>query len=92
MASSSRNGPAGSNASRIRSRRSIAHMPASNKGSSTEKENKATDVTATRIPRSAALKEAKDKKSRSKSLGPGGLDALQHGSGNKQKVRFVSHP
>lgn len=28
------------------------------------------------------------KKSRSKSIGPGGLDALKEGSGNKQEVGF----
>lgn len=85
MASSRNGSSAGS--SRIRARRSIAHMPASNKGPGVEKENTTTDVTATRIPKSVSQKEAKDKKSRSKSLGPGGLDALQNGSGNKQKVR-----
>lgn len=84
MASSKNGSSAGS--SRLRARRSIAHMPASNKGPSGEKVNAARDVTASRIPKSAPKKEPTDKKSRSKSLGPGGLDALQNGSGNQQKV------
>ncbi|KAK2767603.1 hypothetical protein FQN54_003761 [Arachnomyces sp. PD_36] len=86
MSSTSRNGSS-AGSSRIRARRSIAHMPSSNKGTGIEKENTTTDVSATRIPKSASQKDAKDKKSRSKSLGPGGLDALQNGSGNKQKPR-----
>lgn len=76
--------------SRIRARRSIAHMPASNKRTSGEKENATTDATATKIPRSARQKDTRDLKSRSKSLGPGGLDALQNGSGNQQKVGLQS--
>lgn len=31
------------------------------------------------------------KKSRSKSIGPGGLDALKEGSGNKLEVRLPRH-
>lgn len=32
----------------------------------------------------------KDKKSRSKSLGPGGLDALQDSNGNRRKVNVIA--
>lgn len=44
-----------------------------------EKENATVDVTSTLA--------ASRKKSRSKSLGPGGLDALRQGSGNRRAVR-----
>jgi hypothetical protein len=34
----------------------------------------------------------RDKKSRSKSLGPGGLDALQHSNGNRRQVIMIRTP
>ena len=50
-----------------------------------EKENATMDIAAT-PNESRAKPPAKDKKSRSKSLGPGGLDALQNTTGNRRKV------
>ncbi|KAL4885842.1 hypothetical protein BJY04DRAFT_230099 [Aspergillus karnatakaensis] len=71
--------------SRPRSRRSIAHVPRSRLNIGGDKENATADITA---PRPLAGREgltAKEKKSRSKSLGPGGLDALQDSNGNRRK-------
>lgn len=51
-----------------------------------EKENATLD-SATMSTISSQLKE-KSKKSRSKSIGPGGLDALKETSGNRGDVRF----
>ncbi|KAJ5669073.1 hypothetical protein N7462_010143 [Penicillium macrosclerotiorum] len=72
-------------ATRPRSRRSIAHVPRSKMTSGLDKENATTDIGAT-LPFESNFKPAtKEKKSRSKSLGPGGLDALQHSNGNRRK-------
>ncbi|KAL8941154.1 MAG: hypothetical protein Q9216_002419 [Gyalolechia sp. 2 TL-2023] len=60
---------------RPRSRMSIAHVPTSE---ITNKENATIDAARLAI----AVKEA-SRKSRSKSIGPGGLDVLQEGSGNR---------
>jgi kinetochore protein Spc7/SPC105 len=69
---------------RPRSRRSIAHIPKTNPG--LDKENVTTDIGTIRGAMSTGKPIPKDKKSRSKSLGPGGLDALQHSNGNRRKV------
>lgn len=75
-----------SGATRPRSRRSIAHVPRSKMTSGLDKENATADIGAV-PPFGASTKPApKDKKSRSKSLGPGGLDALQNSNGNRRKV------
>ncbi|KAL9049588.1 MAG: hypothetical protein Q9206_005445, partial [Seirophora lacunosa] len=60
---------------RPRSRKSIAHMPSSD---FTNKENVTTDSAELAPAARGAVK-----KSRSKSIGPGGLDALQEGTGNR---------
>ncbi|KAJ5590458.1 hypothetical protein N7450_004430 [Penicillium hetheringtonii] len=76
---------ADSGAARVRSRRSIAHVPRSKMTSGLDKENATGDI-GTVAPFAADSKPtAKDKKSRSKSLGPGGLDALQNSNGNRRK-------
>lgn len=69
-----------------RSRRSIAHVPRSKMTPGLDKENTTTDITAMQPPGARAKPAIKDKKSRSKSLGPGGLDALQNSNGNRRKV------
>lgn len=79
---SSRNNSA---ALRSRSRRSIAHVPRS-KMTSLDKENATADIAAVQPLGNSTKPAAKDKKSRSKSLGPGGLDALQNSNGNRRKV------
>jgi kinetochore protein Spc7/SPC105 len=73
---------------RPRLRKSIAHMPSpETKAGMTDKENMTTDLGAlsgaTRVGRS-------QKSSRSKSVGPGGLDALLEGSntGNRRQVSW----
>ncbi|KAL2813570.1 hypothetical protein BJX63DRAFT_216084 [Aspergillus granulosus] len=83
----SRGDTAGS--SRPRSRRSIAHVSRSRLTTGGDKENTTTDIIATRqlIGRGAGV--GKEKKSRSKSLGPGGLDALQDSNGNRRKSAAV---
>ncbi|KAJ5615667.1 hypothetical protein N7537_000781 [Penicillium hordei] len=68
-----------------RSRRSIAHVPRSRMTSGLDKENATTEIGAAQ-PFSNNTKPAmRDKKSRSKSLGPGGLDALQNSNGNRRQ-------
>lgn len=63
-----------------RSRQSIgAHT---NVHKSIEKENATMDVGSMAASR---------KKSRSKSLGPGGLDALKQGNGNRRAVSWADH-
>ena len=67
---------------RLHSRKSIAHPPTTD--SFVEMENVTIDLSAT-----AAPGKAKVKKSRSKSLGPGGLEALTEDAGNRRKVRLI---
>ncbi|KAE8353997.1 hypothetical protein BDV28DRAFT_132040 [Aspergillus coremiiformis] len=74
-----------SDSARLRSRRSIAHVPRSRFISGVDKENATTDISATPSNLGPAKLGEKDKKSRSKSLGPGGLDALQNSNGNRRK-------
>ncbi|KFY15275.1 hypothetical protein V492_02115 [Pseudogymnoascus sp. VKM F-4246] len=71
-------------AARPRSRKSLAHVPSAS--TTMDKENMTADIGAMvgnnkRAP--VAGKAAK--KSRSKSIGPGGLDALMNSSGNRRK-------
>ncbi|KAJ9299219.1 hypothetical protein DTO271G3_2841 [Paecilomyces variotii] len=75
----------GEGPSRVRSRRSIAHVPSSRTASTLDKENATTDISALKPQRRDVRQPVKDKKSRSKSLGPGGLDALQDSNGNRRK-------
>ncbi|KAJ5103256.1 hypothetical protein N7532_003785 [Penicillium argentinense] len=76
---------ADSGAARVRSRRSIAHVPRSKMTSGLDKENATTDIGAATPLGGNTKTVSKDKKSRSKSLGPGGLDALQNANGNRRK-------
>ena len=75
-------------ASRRRTRKSIAHLPSSTDANLQEqnKENEGSEGAS-----SGANANAAAKKSRSKSLGPGGLDALQTTSGNRRKVIMILH-
>ncbi|KAL3466449.1 hypothetical protein BJX64DRAFT_228845 [Aspergillus heterothallicus] len=75
--------------SRPRSRRSIAHVPRSRLTTGGDKEIATTDINATRTLTGRSAGIGKDKKSRSKSLGPGGLDALQDSNGNRRKSSAV---
>ncbi|KAL1966659.1 hypothetical protein VTN77DRAFT_4070 [Rasamsonia byssochlamydoides] len=70
---------------RPRSRRSIAHMPRSKTTSGVDQENVTTDIGTIRGGTSNGKSGSRDKKSRSKSIGPGGLDALQDSNGNRRK-------
>jgi kinetochore protein Spc7/SPC105 len=54
---------------------------------SLDKENATADISAGINSKQAV----KDKKSRSKSLGPGGLDALQNSNGNRRKVNHITY-
>lgn len=70
-------------APRVRqARKSIAHMPSA--GIVGDKENATVDAGA--IASFSAQGKQAAKENRSKSIGPGGLDALKEGSGNKQEV------
>ncbi|KAL8778276.1 MAG: hypothetical protein Q9213_007496, partial [Squamulea squamosa] len=62
-----------------RSRKSIAHMSSAN---IVNKENVTVDSTTL-----GEAPKASHKKSRSKSIGPGGLDALKEGSGNRRETQ-----
>ena len=63
-------------------RKSIAHMPSSDLGGN--KENATLDAAA--LTSLTAKGKQAAKKSRSKSVGPGGLDALKESTGNKGGV------
>ena len=67
-------------------RKSLAHVPSTD--ISVDKENLNVD-SATLSSLTVQGKQA-TKKSRSKSLGPGGLDALRESTGNKQEVEDPS--
>lgn len=60
-------------------RKSIAHQP-----TSSGKDNATTDIAALQR---AEITQAGKKKSRGKSIGPGGLEALKEITGNASKVR-----
>lgn len=60
-----------------RSRKSLGGLPSSRK--TLEKENATVDLASTSLA-------ANRKKSRSKSIGPGGLDALKPSNGNRRVV------
>ncbi|KAI9682026.1 MAG: hypothetical protein M1817_000080 [Caeruleum heppii] len=71
---------------RPRSRKSIAHVPSSSMTSTADQENATVDLSALSAAKKAGLaSERASKKSRSKSIGPGGLDALNEGTGNRRK-------
>lgn len=63
---------------RPKARKSLSAIPA-------DKENMTAELGALTGKRAPVVKPAK--KSRSKSIGPGGLDALKDTTGNRRKVR-----
>ena len=63
-------------------RKSLAHVPSTDV--SGDKENLMVDSAA--LSSLTVQGKQATKKSRSKSLGPGGLDALRESTGNKQEV------
>ena len=63
-------------------RKSLAHVPSTDV--SGDKEN--VKVDSAELSSLTAQGNQATKKSRSKSLGPGGLDALRESTGNKQEV------
>lgn len=72
-------------AARPKSRKSLAHVPSS---TTMDKENMTADIGAmVGSNKRAPVTGKAAKKSRSKSIGPGGLDALMSSSGNRRKVR-----
>ncbi|KAK2749898.1 hypothetical protein FQN57_005315 [Myotisia sp. PD_48] len=78
------------NAARIRARRSLAQIP-HRSAVGIDKENMTTDLNAVLKQTTGAHGNyGKDKRSRSKSLGPGGLDALKDGGGNRRKSTAVA--
>jgi kinetochore protein Spc7/SPC105 len=71
-------------ATRPKSRKSMAHIPSPD---TMDKENITADIGALGVgQKRTALGERPSKKSRSKSIGPGGLDALKDTTGNRRKV------
>ncbi|KFZ10496.1 hypothetical protein V501_05168 [Pseudogymnoascus sp. VKM F-4519 (FW-2642)] len=71
-------------AARPKSRKSLAHVPSSS--STMDKENMTADIGAmVGSNKRAPVAGKAAKKSRSKSIGPGGLDALMSSSGNRRK-------
>ncbi|RAH77308.1 Spc7-domain-containing protein [Aspergillus japonicus CBS 114.51] len=70
---------------RPRARRSLAHIPRSRLTSTLDQENATTDISSSQPLDGRPKPMGRDKKSRSKSLGPGGLDALQDSNGNRRK-------
>lgn len=70
---------------RPKSRQSIAHLPSSTDTSLVDKQNTTVDLSALSRKQNSQLLVSK-KKSRGKSLGPGGLEALKQTSGNAIKV------
>lgn len=74
---------------RPRSRRSIAHIPTSKTIPGADKANITTDLGSIPASGNDVRSISKDKKSRSKSLGPSGLDVLQDTTGNRRKVSEI---
>jgi len=70
-------------ATRPKSRKSLAHIPSS----VMDQENMTADLGALVAGKKAVPIGKPAKKSRSKSIGPGGLDALKDTTGNRRKVR-----
>ena len=70
-------------ATRPKSRKSLAHIPSSQ---SIDQENMTADIGALTGKKALPI-EKPSRKSRSKSIGPGGLDALKDTTGNRRKVR-----
>ncbi|KAG4434796.1 hypothetical protein IFR05_009731 [Cadophora sp. M221] len=76
-------------ATRPKSRKSLAHIPSSQ---SMDQENMTADIGALAGKKAAPI-EKPSRKSRSKSIGPGGLDALKDTTGNRRKsLAAAPHP
>lgn len=71
-------------ATRPKSRKSLAHVPSASQ--MMDQENMTADLGALAAANGPAGAAKSARKSRSKSIGPGGLDALTNGSGNRCKV------
>lgn len=69
-------------ATRPRSRKSLGHVPSSQ---TMDQENMTADMGSLATGKRAPI-EKPSRKSRSKSIGPGGLDALKDTNGNRRKV------
>ena len=76
--------PAQPKSRRPKSRQSIATVPSADRLNN-DKENGTVDISALHRKAEASAQSHK-KKSRSKSLGPGGLEALTENAGNVVKV------
>lgn len=74
-----------SRANRAKSRQSIAHVPTTSRSDGIDKQNATIDLSAARFEREGSVQLQK-KKTRGKSLGPGGLEALKETDGNATKV------
>ena len=70
---------------RPRARKSIAHMPSPD--ITGDKENLTVDSAG--LSSLAVSSKLDGKKSRSKSIGPGGLDALKEDAGNRRAVGYI---
>ncbi|KAI9743590.1 MAG: hypothetical protein M1818_002905 [Claussenomyces sp. TS43310] len=71
---------------RPKSRKSIAHLPSAEHGVSMDKENMTADIGGfSGTQKRPFPTDRAGKKLRSKSIGPGGLDALSEGTGNRRK-------
>ena len=72
----------------MRARRSLAQIPHRGSGIDIDKENVTTDFSAAQKQSNMPSRASgNDKRSRSKSLGPGGLDLLKNGGNDRRKVR-----
>lgn len=80
--------PPSSRPNRPKSRQSIAHVVSSN-DVACDKENATTDLSSMQ-KRKFAVADSDRKKLRSKSLGPGGLEALKESAGNTSKVKGIT--
>ncbi|KAI9825851.1 MAG: hypothetical protein M1832_000792 [Thelocarpon impressellum] len=91
MASPTAAGPVAAQKRRPRSRKSIAHPPSTSDASGLlDKENQTADVSSIIVAGSKSSSSSKRaKRSRSKSIGPGGLDALTEGTGNRRASNVV---
>lgn len=69
-------------ATRPKSRKSLGHISSAQ---SMDQENMTADVRTLITGKRAPIEKA-SRKSRSKSIGPGGLDALKDATGNRRKV------
>lgn len=77
---------------RIRERKSIAYMPSPDITLSlVDRENATTTVLSDAGVNDSIQATSRTKRSRSLSIGPGGLEALREDAGNKRKVVHKMH-